>query len=221
MASNSISLMEYKAEVYSCLELALKASGTSLLGEYYSIKKLQKEQFFQNVSIMSLNCQFKLFIPSKVYEESNDLDTAFHVKGDPTRRKGSKSNELQLKGGLKAGVPNIFAKVIKLCADANALVHMKSSEECVVNSEPIPSGAKLRREKGYDVFVCQVEVSLRVPSLQVGFYVWKLFKDEVKTVPARTILSKLQGWDESRGTAIIEIEHQVEAEHHVITNIET
>ncbi len=62
MASNSISLMEYKAEVYSCLELALKATGTSLLGEDYSIKTLQKEQFFQNVSIILLNCQFKLFV---------------------------------------------------------------------------------------------------------------------------------------------------------------
>ena len=92
------------------MELAIKATGTSLLGEDYSIKKLQKEQFFQNVSIILLNCQFKLFIPSKVYEESNDLDTAFHVKGDPTRHKGSKSNELQLKGGLKAGAPIVFLR---------------------------------------------------------------------------------------------------------------
>ena len=76
MASNKNSLIEYEAKVYSCLELALKATGTSLLGEYYSIKTLQKEQFFQNVSIILLDCQFKLFIPSKVYEESNGLDTA-------------------------------------------------------------------------------------------------------------------------------------------------
>lgn len=67
MASNSISLMEYKAK-YSCLELAMKATGTSLLGEDYYIKKSQKEQFFQNVSITVLACQPKVFIPLKVYE---------------------------------------------------------------------------------------------------------------------------------------------------------
>ena len=56
------------------------------------------------------------------------------------------------------------------------LLCRRNLEECVANSEPIPPGAKLRREKGYDVFICQVEVSFRVPSLQVGFYAWKLFK---------------------------------------------
>ncbi len=86
MASNNNSPIDYEAEVYSCLELALKATGTSLLGEHYRIKKSQKEDFFKNVSIKLLDCQSKLFIPSKAYEERNDLDTAFHVKGDPTRQ---------------------------------------------------------------------------------------------------------------------------------------
>ena len=69
------------------------------------------------------------------------------------------------------------------------------------------------------MFVCKVEVSLRVPSLPVDFFEGIVFKNEVKT-PGRNILSELEGWDKSRGTAIIEIEHQVEAEHHVIVNLD-
>ena len=88
-----------------------------------------------------LACQPKVFIPLKVYEESNDLDTAFHVRGDPIRRKGSKSNELQLKGDVKAGVPSILATVIKFGADVNAFVNKKSSEESVVIVvSPFPLG---------------------------------------------------------------------------------
>ena len=71
------------------------------------------------------------------------------------------------------------------------------------------------------MFICKVEISFRVLSLQVGFYVWKAIKDEVKTVPARDVLSKLQGWDESRGTAIVKVEYKVEAERHVITSLDT
>ena len=146
MASNDNSPpfpIDYQAIVHSYLELALKATGTSLLGKDYNIKDSQKEQFFQNVSINLLDTHFKLFIPSKSYEEINDTDTAFYVKGDPTCHKEFKSNEFELKGDVKAGVP-ILANVIKLGADVNAFVNKKSSEESIVISVPIPPGAKLR-----------------------------------------------------------------------------
>ncbi len=218
MATPSIDDIDIK--VHSNLTLALEVV-RKRFGDDYKIQKQSQEEFFLNVSIKEIECSLKCFIPLKRYEEKNELETEFHVKGDPASCKSTKNTDLQLKGGVEANLPSILTKFWKMGMDANGLVHKKASEEWSSNSQPIPPGATLYREKGYAVYVCKVEVSLRVPSLKVCFYEVNLFKKNYeKTVSASTVLSKLQGYDKSTRKALVEIEYKVEAEHHKICKIE-
>ncbi len=41
----------------------------------------------------------------------------------------------------------------------------------------------------------------------------------VKSIPARDVLSKLKGWDESKDIAVVEVPYEVEAKDNVIANL--
>ncbi len=207
------------AYIRTDLRFALKATRQSL-GVHYGIKKLQKERFYDNVSDKEIESeQIKSFHMLKSVEQVNETDTEFHVEKKPTLRKGSTGKEVKVEGGAEAGA--CVQNVAKVSTFFTGAVRKESSDAWVECDQAIPAKTKLRRETGYSVSVCKVELSLRAPSYTVDFYETHWWGRKTEAVPARAILSKLKGWDESRGTAIIEIEHQVEAERHVITNIET
>ena len=203
MASNTKSLIDYEAEVHSFLELALKT-----IDKDFKIKDSQKKRFFENISIKLFHFGDPHFLPVKVYKETNDLGTEFHVGGENSRRKGSSNSQLQLSSAAKTG--SLYARMLDL-----HIVRKDTRDEWVTTRDPIPPGAELRRMKGIDVSICEVEVSLRIPSQGLLFY--NRNRKEVKTFFARDVLRHLQGWDESRGSARIEIERKVESEHHKIS----
>ena len=93
---------------------------------------------------------------------------------------------------MKGGSESSFLTVMdlwKLSAKASGFMNKKSSGDYVECSQAIPGKAKLRRQKGYSTYVCKAEVSLRVPSQQIGFYVKKgLGRTAVKSVPALVLL---------------------------------
>ena len=218
--------VDIQAAVRCDLKFALKIKRANLGtadGEQYGIEKSQKNLFFENLSIKELEHNFKSFRPLKRLEQTNKTDTEFHVEKAPVVRTGSTGQEVQVKSGSEVGVEGslpIALKLLKLSSNISGLLHRKSKDVWVECDEPIPPGAKLCREKGYDTFVCKAEVSLRVPSFKVVFCVKKGWSTkEVKTVPALDVLKELQGWDDSSGTAIVEVEYKVEAEHSVIVDL--
>ncbi len=211
--ASKVKPIDIKAEVCSSLKLALKATGIDL-GEGYDIEKSQKELFFDNLSIEGIEHKHKCFRPIKVKEQVNETDTEFHAEKAPAIRTGSTGQE------VKGSSESSFPSVMNMSTDNSGLMHRKSNDNWV-DSEPIPARSKLRQKKGYDTYVCKVEVSLRVPSLQVGFYVKKGISTKMKTIPARDVLSKLKGWDESKDIAMVEVTYDVEAEYNEVYDLKT
>ncbi len=210
--ASKVKPIDIKAEVFSSLNLALKATGIDL-GEGYDIEKSQKELFFENIIIKEIEHEFVSFRPINVKEQVNETDTEFHVGKAPAVRTGSTGQEVHVKGNSEAGMPTVL-KVLNASANIGGFWHRKSKDGYVECSQAIPAGAKLRRVKGYDTFACKVEISLCVPSYKISFFVKKGWSTkEVKTIPARDVLAMLKGWDKSKDVVIFETTYEVEAEH--------
>ena len=159
------------------------------------------------------------FRPLKHIKQKNETDSEYHVEKSPEIRRKAITKAAGVKGSVEAIVP-IATTVAKIGTDIVGYVRGRGTDEWIKYSEPIPARSKLHRAKGYDIYICKAEVSLRVSSYEIVFYVKKgQSKKEVINVPARDVLSKLQGWDESRGTAMVDVQYTVEAEHSLLTNL--
>ncbi len=118
----------------------------------------------------------------------NYLNTECHVGGENTHCRGPNNNQLQLHSVVSGGA------FLSRLFDLDDLVRRNAIDEWAPTHRPISARANLLREKGHNVSICELEVSLHVPSQNVHFYKPKVFsKDEVIIVPARSVLSKLRG----------------------------
>ncbi len=213
-----------EAKVFSLLEVALKRAGGK---DYYVLSG--KEDFLDSINCKMIECQQRGFLASStMYEGRNDLDTEFKIKGD---YRGVVINEKLVKSAdesfAKGDLQALPVGTVALVSSSEECTQKKSKSECVTVSQPIPPKSILRHERGFNFFDCKFEVSLKVNDGSVTFssWIWKhwplIWKwwGYLETVPARDVLSKVKGWDNSKGTAIIELQCKVETERDAIDKI--
>ena len=204
-------------EILSDLENALERAG----GESYSLlSENEKTKLFKNLDRKFIKKEEIDFIPSKIYEETNNLDTKFQVGGDHT---GSDSNEQQMSGSAEGSTNGC---VMAASTNISASKQIKSSSECVTRSQPLPAKSSLRRETGYYTYSCTFKVSLR-NDCTVRFTKWRNLhwlyfwlwgsssidpgnlvdsvnvNGYIKTVSGQHVLSKLNGWNKEDKAATI------------------
>ena len=237
MASDDIyiSKKRCKDDFLPKVEIALNNVG----GDGYNVSA-GKQNLLDNLVFKVIKSDYKGFFPEDTYEERNKLDTAFRVGGDRT---GSDSNEEQVSGSTEGLAHNTIAT---LSVNVSASRNKKSSKKRVISSQAIPPGRRTRQETGYEVYICKYEVSLNVNcdvslsnwSWWNSWRIWRWWSYSnnsaksknsegvnnsevevngyVKTVSAHYVLSKINGWDESKSTVIIEMEHEANCERYVV-----
>ncbi len=204
-----------ETKITSLLEVALNDAG----GKDYYVTSAGKENFFKSLNRKTIGCREKGFVASSKRYEVNYLDIEYQRDYEKTVSKEeqvkhigehSASGDMQV-SVVNAGVHN----GVKDCTQT------KSGEECVTYSQYLPAKSVLQHETGFTLSDCKFEVSLNF-NCDVTFrhwsLIWRWFSSS-KTFTARYVLRNLEGWDQSRSTAIIYLQCEVETVFDVLKNV--
>ena len=212
-----------ETEILNVMESALKNAG----GEDYYLTPAGKEDFLKSLNPKITECYQKGFLPSSKRIKVNNLNFEFQIDGDYikiVRREGewNRVAELTANGDVQA-----FSANAEIRNDAKECIRNKLSGECISHGQYLPAQAKLLHETGYEIYDCTFEISVNVNSYVTfsnwrwyhWFYFWKLFSSSQQKFTARYVLSAIEGWDYSKGTAKIELQCNVETEHDIIGSV--
>ena len=154
-AKRKVKTVDFKAEAWHKIEGALKA----LCAESYPhAKRRDKHEFYNILTIESVEPVESSCVPEREVTESNHLSESHTFDHHPTRTV-EHTEHLGVHVGANGGLAKIVKIISPAVAKAGIDIDRDQKEEQKFEREPVPSGAAVERHEGLRYHCYRVKVS--------------------------------------------------------------